>query len=387
VAEQLLARGCDVQVLISPKEVDQQGVKAALGMEVVTLPAVALTSRQVGAFVTGFWKSFRAAKAQFRKRPPQAVLGMGGFTSAPPVLAGRQCGAATFLHESNTIPGRANRWLAHFVDQAFVGFPGAVGRLHHTHIARTGTPVRPQFQPADPAACRMALGLRADQPVLLVMGGSQGARGVNELVVQALPELAGAMPRLQFVHLTGADDEEKVRAAYAAHKVRAVVQAFLTEMELAMSAATVAVSRAGASSLAELAALRLPSLLIPYPTAADNHQFHNARAFVETGAARMMEQRAGSPTQLATSLLELLRDDARRTAMQQALSSWHAPDAAAHIAERILSMIQATWGDRWKAKGSLASAPHGVPPSGGGAVLPRTVLELSKPPLVARLTG
>ena len=130
VANQLLIRGCEVLALVSPKEVDQQSVKTALGIRVATLPAVGMTRRNLPAFVAGLWKSYRASRRLFRDRPPQAVLAMGGFTCAPPVLAGRACGAATFLHESNTIPGKANRWLAHFVDQAFIGFSVAAGRLH-----------------------------------------------------------------------------------------------------------------------------------------------------------------------------------------------------------------------------------------------------------------
>src|SRR5205085_836067 len=153
----LAARGCRIQLLISPKEVDQQAIKSALGMEVVALPAVGLVRGQKLAFLKGFWHSYRTAKELFRKAPLNAVLAIGGFTSAPPVLAGRKFGAVTFLHDSNTIPGRANRWLAHVVDQAFVGFPMAANRLFLQNIATTGTPVRPQFQPADLASCRMAL--------------------------------------------------------------------------------------------------------------------------------------------------------------------------------------------------------------------------------------
>src|ERR1051325_1156638 len=145
VAEQLARRGCRVTLLISTKEVDQQAVKAVIGMEVVTLPAVGLTRGRVLAFLAGFWKSYRAAKKIFQSDPPQAALAMGGFTSAPPILAAKHLGAKTFLHESNTIPGRANRWLSRVVDQAFVGFPQAAGRLHTHNAVTTGTPVRPQF--------------------------------------------------------------------------------------------------------------------------------------------------------------------------------------------------------------------------------------------------
>lgn len=348
VGEQLLIRGCDVTLLISPKEVDQQSVKSALGMKVATLPAVGMTRGKLSAFAAGFWKSYRAARKLFTERPPQAVLAMGGFTSAPPVLAGKACGAATFLHESNTIPGRANRWLAHVVTQAFVGFPSAADRLHHANILHTGTPVRPQFELADPKSSRLAMGLDAARPTLLVMGGSQGASGINDLVVQALPALLRAKPEIQFLHLTGPNDVEKVQAAYAQHQAKSVVRPFLTEMELAMGAATVAVSRAGASSLAELAAMRLPSVLVPYPTAADNHQFYNARAFADTGAALMLEQRGATGEQLVTLVRRLLDDNSALASMTKALETWDAPHAAELIADRMLALVEATSHGRWK---------------------------------------
>jgi len=352
VGEQLLLRGCDVTLLVSPKEVDQHAVTSALGMKVATLPAVGMTRGKLLQFAAGFWNSYRAAKQLFRERPPQAVLAMGGFTSAPPVLAGRACGATTFLHESNTIPGKANRWLAHFVDQAFVGFPTAAGRLYHTNILCTGTPVRPQFQPAESASChassRLALGLAPERPVLLVMGGSQGASGINDLVLQAAPALLKASPELQFIHLTGPGDVTKVQSSYDALKAKAVVRPFLTEMELALGAANVSVSRAGASSLAELAAMRLPSVLIPYPTAADNHQFHNAHAFVETGAALMLEQKGATGEALASLVLRLLTDKPSHAAMAKALEHWHHADAAELIAERMIARTEVMHGGRWK---------------------------------------
>src|SRR5438093_5800558 len=116
IGQELLHRGCDVTLLISPKDIDQQGVKSAVGMKVATLPAVPFSRSQPLKFCAGFGKSLLAARAIFRPRAPQAVLGMGGFVSAAPVLAGKMTGAATFLHESHTIPGKANRWLAHIVD-------------------------------------------------------------------------------------------------------------------------------------------------------------------------------------------------------------------------------------------------------------------------------
>jgi UDP-N-acetylglucosamine--N-acetylmuramyl-(pentapeptide) pyrophosphoryl-undecaprenol N-acetylglucosamine transferase len=369
VAEALRREGATVALLISPKDVDQQAVKSIQGVEILTLPAVGLQNRNYFSFAWNFAKSFRLARKKFRERPPQAVLAMGGFTSAPPILAGKATGARTFLHESNLIPGRANRFLAHLVDEAFVGFSGAATRLRSKKVTTTGTPVRYQLRSEsipsgdgspfrDPASCRKALGLDPNRPTLLIVGGSQGASGLNELMLSTLPRLAGK--NWQWLHLTGKQDFERVKAAYAALGVSAVVKPFLAEMDLALGAAAACVSRAGASSLAELAAFCLPALLVPFPAAADNHQFFNADAFAKTGAAKLVEQKQADPERVATLLIELVENSEARLKMQAALAPWHAPAAATRIAENILRAI---------ARNPEKTAPP-VPPSVGRTRLP-----------------
>jgi UDP-N-acetylglucosamine--N-acetylmuramyl-(pentapeptide) pyrophosphoryl-undecaprenol N-acetylglucosamine transferase len=346
VAEQLVKRGCAVTVLVSPKEVDQQAVKMARDVNIVTLPAVGLQNRNYFSFARSFVKSWLAARKAFGAHKPAAALAMGGFTSAPPIFAARQLGAKTFLHESNTIPGKANRWLSRFVDECFVGFPQAASRLHTKNVVTTGTPVRPQFKPRDVAACRASLGLDPDRPTVLVMGGSQGASGINDLVIGALEILkSGARGAtrptgdLQFFHLSGSADAEKVRKAYAEKNLRAVVHGFFGETDTALGAASVTVSRSGASSLAEIAAMRVPSILIPYPAATDDHQYYNAKAFEETGAAHLLVQKNSTPENFANLILDLVTNTDGREKMQSALAKWHAPQAAEQIAEIILQSI------------------------------------------------
>ena len=340
VGSQLVARGCTVTLLVSPKDVDQQAVKSISNMEIITLPAVGLQGRNYFSFARGFWNSWRASKKLFAAQPPHAVLAMGGFTAAPPVLAARALGAKTFLHESNTVPGRANRWLAHVVDHAFVGFPQAAPPLRAAVTSVTGTPVRPQFSLHSALRTpHSAFGFDATRPVILITGGSQGASGLNDAILFALTALGDRASAWQWLHLTGTRDFERVKSAYAARGLKAVVKPFLAEMELALGVATVVVSRAGASSLAEIAAMRLPALLIPFPAAADNHQFHNARAFAQTGAAKFFEQSAAASANVAAALRELVENIFTRTAMQTALAQWHQPDAAAEIAETVLSAI------------------------------------------------
>jgi UDP-N-acetylglucosamine--N-acetylmuramyl-(pentapeptide) pyrophosphoryl-undecaprenol N-acetylglucosamine transferase len=361
VAGELVKRGCAVTLLISPKEVDRQAVQTVPGLEIKVLPAVGLDRRGGLGFLRGLAKSWVLSQRLFCNQPPQAVLAMGGFTAAPPVFAARLKGIPAFLHESNTIPGRANRLLAGLVKQAFVGFPEAAHRLRARDVTVTGTPVRPQFQPGAAAVCRAALGLPPDRPVVLVMGGSQGASGVNDLVIASLPLLDRIAPDWQWLHLTGPGDLPRVEEAYRSlkrEKSSAVVLPFLERMELALGAATVAVSRAGASTLAELAAMRVPAVLIPYPAAKNNHQFYNANAFATTAAAQLLEQKDATPEKLAGRLLDLVRNSRLREQMQASLAQWHRPGAAEQIAKNILGAVSE--------RSSLAPQSGGRPHQLGG---------------------
>jgi UDP-N-acetylglucosamine--N-acetylmuramyl-(pentapeptide) pyrophosphoryl-undecaprenol N-acetylglucosamine transferase len=182
----------------------------------------------------------------------------------------------------------------------------------------------------------MALGLDPNAPVLLIMGGSQGATAINQAVIQAIPALVQKIPNLQFLHLAGAGLHESVAAAYRPLTSRAKVLPFLTEMDMALAASTIAISRAGASSLAEFAAMELPAILIPYPTAADDHQYHNARALAQPGAARMIVQSQLRPEMLVNSVSELILDPFIADKMRAELRKWHYPDAADQIAEALL---------------------------------------------------
>lgn len=355
VAERLRQHGCKVTLVISPKEVDQLAARQAEEMDVLTLPAVGLVSGARMAFLRGLIRSYRRARAAFAATPPQAALAMGGFTSAAPLLAARRLGAQTYLHESNAIPGRANRLLSWVVNGAFVGFPCAAAHFRRCPVTVTGTPVRARFVPGHAEACRVSLGLDPSRPVVLVMGGSQGASGVNQCVINLLSSLGDLASQWQWIHLTGANDVEMVKQAYAARGIRAMVSPFAEQMEVLMGAATAALSRAGASSLAELAAMRLPAVLIPFPAAADQHQLHNARAFESSGAARLVEQHAATPQQLSQLLRELMQDEMQRERVQAALAQWHWPQAAEQIAGAMLEAISRQGNSQTKAGKSEAA--------------------------------
>lgn len=341
VARELASAGCEVTLLVSEKEVDKKAVQNLSEFRILFLPAVGLTRGGLFAFSRGFLRSFARARRYFVSWSPDAVLAMGGFTSAPPIVAGKFMGAATFLHESNAFPGRANRYLARIVDSAFLGFEAAQHALPTLPVTLTGTPVRAEFQARDRARAWAGLNLTPNRPLLLVMGGSQGASGINRCVVDSLDLLARQCPLLQYVHLTGEQDCESVRAAYASRNLSAIVEPFSARMPNLMAAATSAISRSGASSLAELAAMRLPSILIPYPAATDNHQVLNGQNYANTGAAIMIEQHKARPAELVQLITRLTFDDSIRSSMQKALENWHAPGAAARIAGAILNRMPA----------------------------------------------
>jgi UDP-N-acetylglucosamine--N-acetylmuramyl-(pentapeptide) pyrophosphoryl-undecaprenol N-acetylglucosamine transferase len=337
VADALRSLGAPVSLMVSPKDVDQRALQQAADLEVVTLPSVGLQRGQRLRFMASAARTAAHVARRFRRQRPQAVLSMGGFTGVGPVLAARALRIPVYLHESNAVPGRANLRLSRFAREVFVGFPGTEKRFGRRTVC-VGTPVRPQFAPAEAGGCRRLLGLDPARPLVLVAGGSQGASGVNDLVMRALPGVRSLMPQWQWLHLSGPHDEVRVRQAYQSAGVEAQVHGFFDRMELALGAASAAISRAGASSLAELSAMRVPAILIPFPHATDNHQFHNAAAFEATGAAMLCEQADLKPESLLAALCPLVEDAGTRQRMQAALAAWHRSDAAAVMSFRILGL-------------------------------------------------
>src|SRR5437764_1471483 len=197
----------------------------------------------------------------------------------------------------------------------------------------TGTPIRTELQRLDRKAAREKLGLSADIPTLLVMGGSQGASGINQAMIKSLPSLDGA--QLQLIHLTGARDEKLVADNYRRAKLPAFVTAFHHRMEELYSAADFAVARSGAASLAELAAFALPAILIPFPYAADDHQTRNAEVFVKAGAAFVVRESDILDDALAHKILLFIEDRGALQRMSQSAANLSTRNAASAVVETI----------------------------------------------------
>src|SRR6058998_2213103 len=333
VAEVLRDRGHDVMLLISEKDIDALAVSGHANFRVEKLPTVGLPSPFSPAFfgfVRRFYESLSLCRSLYRKFKPQVILGMGGFTSTAPVLAGRIRGIATFIHESNAVPGKANRWTARMVNAVMLGFKECAPFFPKTRTEITGTPVRTELVPLDRRDARRKLGLQEDLPTVLVMGGSQGASGINQALIKAMPFLQG-LP-LQLIHLSGARDERLVTDNYRRENVRAYVAPFHHQMEEVYSAADLVVARAGAASLAEFAAFSLPGILIPFPYAADDHQTRNAEIYARAEAAILIKESELSGELLGRTIRELIESPEQIQRMAANCSRLAPKDAAGRVA-------------------------------------------------------
>lgn len=336
VAETLHARGHEVVLFVSEKEIDATALKVRPEFRSEKLPSVGLPSMVFSPasvrFARRFWESFSHCRRFYRKFRPSVVLGMGGFTSTAPVLAARLQGLPAFVHESNAIPGRANRLAARFASRVLVGFEEAEARFAGANCVVTGTPVRKNLgQPLDQGEARRIFRLDPGKKTLLVMGGSQGASGINQLLFKAAPLLAPS--GLQVIHLTGDRDDRLAAANYQREEIPHYVSPFHHKMEEAYSAADLAISRAGASSLSELSQFSLASILIPYPFATDDHQTANAEIYQRAGAAEILTEKGTSPEVLSAMVCNLLADEQRRGRMSAASRRIPPASAAGNVAD------------------------------------------------------
>jgi UDP-N-acetylglucosamine--N-acetylmuramyl-(pentapeptide) pyrophosphoryl-undecaprenol N-acetylglucosamine transferase len=247
------------------------------------------------------------------------------------------------LHEQNAVPGMANRLLARWARPAAVavGMPTAAAFFRRTRVVVTGNPVRREVQGGNRAAARETLGIRQEVVVPLIFGGSQGAHRLNVAALEALPLLAAERDRLHPIHATGERDLETVRQGYGALGFRATVAAFVREMGAAYAAADVAICRSGAMTLAELAAVGKPALLVPYPHAANDHQRLNAEAFAAAGAARTLADRDCTGAAMADFIREACRAPETLRAMGRRAQALATPGAAERIAALVADIAAA----------------------------------------------
>jgi UDP-N-acetylglucosamine--N-acetylmuramyl-(pentapeptide) pyrophosphoryl-undecaprenol N-acetylglucosamine transferase len=267
-------------------------------------------------------------------------VALGGYGSVGPGLAAWLLGRPLVLLEQNSIPGKATRLLSLFADVVCTAWPETVAGLWRRSFAVvTGNPLRPEILSGDAEGAACAAGFEQGKPVLLVLGGSQGASAVNRWVTGALAELARALPDLQVIHQTGERDCGWVAEAYGRTGLRARVTPFLTDIGDCYALASVVLARAGATTLSELAAAGLPAILVPYPYAADDHQRANAQLAAARGGAVVVEEAEFARTSLASLVGELLADDDRRRRMAEALRRMARPQATSLVGRCVQALL------------------------------------------------
>jgi UDP-N-acetylglucosamine--N-acetylmuramyl-(pentapeptide) pyrophosphoryl-undecaprenol N-acetylglucosamine transferase len=320
------ARGIESRVI--PREGFELDVLRSRGLK-----ATSLVARMRGVLLIPL--SAIDAWSIISRRSPDLVIGVGGYSSGPVVLMAAIRGVPTLLLEQNAVPGLTNRLLAPAVSAAAVTFESTV-RFFGRRAIVAGNPVRSEF-----VSQSAAPGVRAaGPPRVLIFGGSQGAHAINMAMVEAAPELAAHPGGMAITHQTGERDLESVRDGYRRAGLEARVAPFLFAMDREINAADLVVCRAGATTIAELTASGRPALLVPLPTAADDHQRKNAEVLGAAGAAEVVEQNDLQAGALAARILALVNAPDRLAAMAAAARKLARPDAVTVIVDKAMELVQ-----------------------------------------------
>ncbi|WP_028587450.1 undecaprenyldiphospho-muramoylpentapeptide beta-N-acetylglucosaminyltransferase [Desulfocurvus vexinensis] len=336
VAEELRSRHAGLELLfVGGRHGREAEFAARAGLPFVGLPVRGFLGRgprAVGAAFGLAWALGISWRLLARRRP-DVVVGFGGYAGFAPVAMAALRGVPCALHEQNSRPGSANRLLGRWVDRVFLSFPDEAKFFDAARTRLTGNPVRAAIREA---GARAGAGAAPAGRRVLVAGGSLGARAINEAVAGSLEALRAR--GFSLWHQTGAEDEQTVRAAYACAGWTgegARVQPFIDDMAAAYAWADVVLCRAGATTVAELAVMGKPSVLVPFPYATHDHQTANARRLEQAGAALLLPQGALGQTDLAQALDALFTEPGRLERMGAAARTLGAPDAAAALADEI----------------------------------------------------
>lgn len=321
----------------------EAAVVPAAGLPFVTIRSGGMVNLSLSQKLAGGVRALRGlfdALGHIRRFRPDLVLGTGGFVCGPVLLAARLAGRPVVIQEQNAFPGVTNRIAARWARLIFVPYEEA--RTHFpagAPIRRIGNPVRPEIGAATREAGRRTFGFAADDQVLLVMGGSGGARDLNRAVAGAVLSLRAEIPRLTVLHVSGERYYEQVQMLYTGVD-RVTVVPYLHTMPEAYAAADAGVFRAGALTMAEVQVRALPAVLVPSPNVTHDHQEWNARTLERRGAALVVREREVADGKLVGAIRTLLTDEGRRAAMQSALQELAQPGTAHEIARLIIDLAR-----------------------------------------------
>ena len=343
VAEELRRNLPDARVVfIGTKRPVEEHMVPRAGFELRTVDAPRTPERvwQWPAYPFRLMASISRAKAALRELSPGVVVGLGGYGSVPVVLAAKKLGVPIALMEQNSVPGKANRLLSRWALEVYAQFESSRARFRNPdRVLLLGNPLRDSITKGSRERAAKRFSLEPGRRTLLILGGSQGARTVNESVSLALGEFEQAGP-VQIIHQTGSLDFDRVQGRYKASGIRSHVVAFLDDMPEALAAADLVISRAGATTLAEIAACGKPSVLVPYPFAAEDHQRLNAEVYEKAGAAVMIRNAEFTPVEAGRVVKEMLFDEIRLRRMGDAAKTLAKLDATRDVCHHLLVILE-----------------------------------------------
>ena len=332
--------GCEVLFIGTERKMDKTAL-ANLGFATRTIKSQGLKGKNMTAKIMAMLQqpaAFAEAAGIIRKFKPDLVFGVGGYVTGPVILAARLLGIATCIHEQNSVPGLANRLLGHIAHRIFVSLPGSEKYFPASKTLLSGNPVRSTIIKA---ASRMPHPEYQEPLTVLVLGGSQGAQRLNTLMLEAVEKcLREREPVPNIIHQTGELDETRVREKYGALGINARVNSFFSDMAEIYSQADLVVSRAGATTLAELTVFHKPVILVPYPYAADNHQEINGRYLVEAGGGLMFLQSELDGVKLGMEIKRLLADTALLAEMAANSGRIGRPEATGSIVNGCMELLK-----------------------------------------------
>ncbi|MDQ0227077.1 undecaprenyldiphospho-muramoylpentapeptide beta-N-acetylglucosaminyltransferase [Metabacillus niabensis] len=288
--------------------------------------------------IARFFKGVSLSKKYMKEFKPDVVIGTGGYVCGPVVYAATKLNIPTMIHEQNSLPGITNKFLAKYVDKVAICFEEARKYFPSQKVVLTGNPRASEVLGQDAEKGRQSLGLKANQKTVLIFGGSRGAKAINEAVLQMIPLLKNKP--YQIVYVTGEVHYDKVmkEVELLEDSSHVMIKPFIHNMPEVLASVDLIVSRAGATSLAEITALGLPSILIPSPYVTANHQEKNAQAISENHAAMMIREQELNGELLLTHIDEILLDDKKLAEMSKASAELGIPDAATRLYRELLEI-------------------------------------------------
>lgn len=323
-------------------------VVPAAGFPLEMIPVQGLKGMGLLKFLKGLLilpLAFIASWKLLKKYRPDVVVGVGGYASGPVVLAAWIQGIPTAIQEQNALPGFTNKVLGRFVKVVFTAFEEARPFFPPKKVQMVGNPIRRKLMDN-----YLRSSVRHERFTVLAFGGSLGAKAINEKLIEALNYLEDLKDQIQFIHQTGKNDVEKVRQAYAEKGFTAEVLEFIDDMSAAYARADLVVSRAGATTLAELTVCKKASILIPFPFATDNHQEVNGSSLVAQGAAVMFRQSELTGEKLAKEIRRLKEDPEQLKKMEKAAALLGRPEASKELADVCVQLMVEAWGPDGRAR-------------------------------------